>query len=58
MLLGNRSLFTRPDGLAATWKTIEPLLADRPEPASYQPGSWGPATARELAKPGRWLLGQ
>ena len=31
----------------------------RPPPiASYPPGSWGPAQARELIAPGRWLLGQ
>jgi glucose-6-phosphate 1-dehydrogenase len=58
VLLGDRSLFTRPDGLAATWKTIAPLLENRGKPARYEPGSWGPAKARELARPGRWLLGQ
>ncbi|TDO40982.1 glucose-6-phosphate dehydrogenase [Paractinoplanes brasiliensis] len=58
VLLGDRALFTRPDGLSATWKTIEPLLSDRPKPSSYAPGSWGPAAARRLAAPHRWLLGQ
>ncbi len=58
VLRGDRSLFTRPDGLAVTWKTIGPLLENRPKPARYEPGSWGPAKARELVKPHRWLLGQ
>ncbi len=58
VLLGDRSLFTRPDGLAAVWKVAEPLLSNRPRLATYQPGSWGPTRARALAKPGRWLLGQ
>jgi len=57
-LTGDRSLFTRPDGLAAVWKSVGPLLADRPPVVSYAPGSWGPAKARELIAPGRWLLGQ
>jgi len=57
-LTGDRSLFTRPDGLAAVWKSVGPLLADRPRVAPYAPGSWGPAKARELIAPGRWLLGQ
>jgi glucose-6-phosphate 1-dehydrogenase len=57
-LTGDRSLFTRPDGLAAAWKSVGPLLADRPRVAPYAPGSWGPAQARELIAPGRWLLGQ
>jgi glucose-6-phosphate 1-dehydrogenase len=58
VLLGDRSLFTRPDGLAAAWKTVTPLLTDPPQVVSYAPGSWGPAAARKLIAPGRWLLGQ
>ena len=58
VLLGDRSLFTRPDGLAAVWKVAEPLLSSPPPVASYAAGSWGPVTARELVAPGRWLLGQ
>jgi glucose-6-phosphate 1-dehydrogenase len=57
-LLGDRSLFTRPDGLAAAWKAVTPLLSDPPRVASYAPGSWGPTGARKLIAPGRWLLGQ
>jgi glucose-6-phosphate 1-dehydrogenase len=58
VLLGDRSLFTRPDGLAAVWDTAEPLLSRPPSVNSYPPGSWGPAQARDLITPGRWLLGQ
>ena len=58
VLTGDRSLFTRPDGLAAAWKTVGPLLSGPPQVASYAPGSWGPAGARKLIAPGRWLLGQ
>jgi glucose-6-phosphate 1-dehydrogenase len=58
VLLGDRSLFTRPDGLAAVWDVAEPLLSRPPEVNFYAPGSWGPAQARELVAPGRWLLGQ
>jgi glucose-6-phosphate 1-dehydrogenase len=58
VLLGDRSLFTRPDGLAAVWDVAEPLLSRPPTVHSYPPGSWGPAQARELIAPGRWLLGQ
>jgi len=57
-LVGDRSLFTRPDGLASAWKAVTPLLTDPPRVASYAPGSWGPAGARKLIAPGRWLLGQ
>jgi glucose-6-phosphate 1-dehydrogenase len=57
-LTGDRSLFTRPDGLASAWKTVTPLLTDPPRVASYAPGSWGPPAARKLIAPARWLLGQ
>ena len=58
VLLGDRSLFTRPDGLAAVWEVAGPLLANPPKIMSYPQGSWGPAEARELIAPGHWLLGQ
>ena len=58
VLLGDRSLFTRPDGLASAWKAITPVLDNPPRLATYAPGSWGPTRARSLAAPGRWLLGQ
>ena len=57
-LIGDRSLFTRPDGLAAAWKAVSPLLSDPPRVASYPQGSWGPPKAGKLIAPGRWLLGQ
>ena len=58
VLIGDRSLFTRPDGLAAVWQVAEPLLTSPPPVRGYAPGSWGPAEARELIAPGQWLLGQ
>jgi glucose-6-phosphate 1-dehydrogenase len=58
VLTGDRSLFTRPDGLAAVWKMAGPLLDNPPGTAPYPAGSWGPAAARKLIAPGRWLLGQ
>jgi glucose-6-phosphate 1-dehydrogenase len=58
VLLGDRSLFTRPDGLASVWKVAQPLLAAPPTPLPYRPGSWGPAAGAELAAPDGWLYGQ
>jgi glucose-6-phosphate 1-dehydrogenase len=58
VLLGDRSLFTRPDGLAAVWDVAEPLLSRPPRINPYPTGSWGPAQARDLVAPGHWLLGQ
>jgi glucose-6-phosphate 1-dehydrogenase len=58
VLIGDRSLFTRPDGLAAVWKVAQPLLSKPPQVNSYATGSWGPAQAADLIAPGRWLVGQ
>ncbi|UQU62242.1 glucose-6-phosphate dehydrogenase (NADP(+)) [Couchioplanes caeruleus] len=57
VLLGDRSLFTRPDGLSAAWKVVRPVLQDPPRLHRYAQGSWGPAAARKLAAPHGWLLG-
>jgi glucose-6-phosphate 1-dehydrogenase len=57
VLVGDRALFTRPDGLSAAWKAVRPLLDTPPRPITYPQGSWGPAKARQLATPG-WLVGQ
>jgi glucose-6-phosphate 1-dehydrogenase len=53
---GDRSLFTRPDGLGAAWATIAPILDAPPDVQPYARGSWGPDAATELAAPDGWLL--
>ena len=58
VVLGDRSLFTRPDGLAHVWKIATPVLDHRPAVQPYEQGSWGPPAAAELIAPDRWLLGQ
>ncbi|WP_205752325.1 glucose-6-phosphate dehydrogenase [Cryptosporangium phraense] len=58
VLVGDRSLFTRPDGLSASWKAVQPLLDAPPAPARYAQGSWGPSAAAKLVAPGRWVVGQ
>ena len=54
---GDRSLFTRPDGLASAWAAISPILDAPPAVRPYARGSWGPDGAQGLAKPDGWLLG-
>lgn len=58
VLIGDRSLFTRPDGLRHVWEVAGPLLEDKPEPVIYRRGSWGPAQAQALAGKNGWALGQ
>jgi glucose-6-phosphate 1-dehydrogenase len=57
VLLGDRSLFTRPDGLEAVWKVAGGLLEDKPDPIAYPKGSWGPTESAALAAPDGWRLG-
>jgi glucose-6-phosphate 1-dehydrogenase len=57
VMAGDRSLFTRPDGLAAVWKVAAPVLDARPRVKPYAPGSWGPAAAVKLAEPDGWIHG-
>ncbi|HEV7656115.1 MAG TPA: glucose-6-phosphate dehydrogenase (NADP(+)) [Mycobacteriales bacterium] len=57
VVTGDRSLFTRPDGLAHAWDAITPILEHRPEVQPYARGSWGPEAADALAEPDGWLLG-
>jgi glucose-6-phosphate 1-dehydrogenase len=57
VMLGDRSLFTRPDGLAHVWDVAGALLENKPQPIAYARGSWGPEEADRLAEPTGWILG-
>ena len=58
VLVGDRSLFTTSEGLAQTWRALQPVLDHRPRVHPYAPGSWGPAAANALTGEHGWLLGQ
>jgi glucose-6-phosphate 1-dehydrogenase len=55
-LLGDRTLFTRADGIERLWEIASPVLAAPPPVREYEPGSWGPPGTDELIAPGRWRL--
>jgi glucose-6-phosphate 1-dehydrogenase len=55
---GDRSLFTRPDGLEHVWTVADGILRNKPEPIPYARGSWGPSEAAALAQPEAWVLGE
>ena len=57
VVIGDRSLFTRSDGLASAWAAVERVMSDPPTIEPYEVGSWGPASAGALAEPDGWLLG-
>jgi glucose-6-phosphate 1-dehydrogenase len=63
-LEGDPSLFTRSDGIEASWKLIDPIIhgwegRKKPPLTVYPVGSWGPGEADQLlARDGRrWRLG-
>lgn len=63
-LQGDASLFTRSDGIEASWQVIDPILEDwasqdTPKLVTYPRGDWGPAEADDLlARDGHiWRLG-
>ncbi len=55
-LLGDRTLFTRADGIGWTWDLVAPILADPPTVHTYDDGSWGPQEGLELISPRSWHL--
>ncbi len=58
VMTGDRSLFTRPDGLEHVWTVADGILRNKPEPVPYARGSWGPPEAAVLARPQVWVLGE
>jgi glucose-6-phosphate 1-dehydrogenase len=46
---GDQLLFVRQDAVEAAWAIVEPILGDCCPVQNYEPGTWGPGDARELA---------
>ena len=55
-MLGNRSLFTRSDGIERLWQVAAPMLDDPPPIERYSAGSWGPESVHTLVAPNEWCL--
>ena len=51
---GDQTLFARTDAVEASWRVVEPVLADRPPLQWYAAGTWGPEAADRLIGDGRW----
>jgi glucose-6-phosphate 1-dehydrogenase len=54
-LMGDRTLFTRADGIERLWEVCSPVLDNPPRVHPYFPGSWGPPAADDLVPRG-WHL--
>jgi glucose-6-phosphate 1-dehydrogenase len=46
---GDQELFVRQDAVEAAWAIVDPILGDCCPTEMYEPGTWGPPDARELA---------
>jgi glucose-6-phosphate 1-dehydrogenase len=46
---GDGALFVREDATEAAWAIVEPILGNVTPVYEYEPGSWGPAAAEQLA---------
>jgi glucose-6-phosphate 1-dehydrogenase len=55
-MIGDRTLFTRADGIERLWEVSTPLLDSPPPVLPYVPGSWGPDAVHDLIAPRRWHL--
>jgi glucose-6-phosphate 1-dehydrogenase len=53
---GDTSLFGRQDAIEEQWRIVDPVLDLPTQPSPYDPGTWGPAEADQLAAevPGGW----
>ena len=55
-LMGDRTLFTRADGIERLWEVCAPVLENPGPTYPYARGSWGPERMHGLISPGRWRL--
>jgi glucose-6-phosphate 1-dehydrogenase len=57
VLIGDRTLFTRADGIERLWEVVAPVLDHPPPLQTYPAGCWGPHQAiADLIAPRRWHL--
>ena len=57
VLIGDRTLFTRADGIERLWEVVSPVLESPPPLRTYPVGSWGPEPAvSDLIAPRSWHL--
>jgi len=55
-LIGDKTLFTRADGIERLWQVVGRVLESPPPAVPYEQGSWGPNAAIDLIAPRRWHL--
>jgi glucose-6-phosphate 1-dehydrogenase len=51
---GDATLFAREDSVEHAWRVVDPILGNRAPLYEYEPGTWGPPEAGQLAPEGGW----
>jgi glucose-6-phosphate 1-dehydrogenase len=54
-MTGDRTLFAREDYVEEAWRIVDPVLEVGTPVHGYEPGTWGPKEADQVAPPGGWL---
>jgi len=55
-MIGDKTLFTRADGIERLWEVASPVIESPPPVQLYPQESWGPKAVHELITPRRWHL--
>lgn len=53
-MAGDQTLFAREDYIEEAWRIVDPVLKEGTPLHEYDPKSWGPAEAEQIAPPGGW----
>jgi glucose-6-phosphate 1-dehydrogenase len=53
-MAGDATLFAREDYVEEAWRIVDPVLKSDTNVYEYEPKSWGPREAEQLAPPGGW----
>jgi glucose-6-phosphate 1-dehydrogenase len=53
-LVGDSTLFAREDYVEEAWRIVDPVIKAATPVHEYEPGSWGPKEANDVAPAGGW----
>jgi glucose-6-phosphate 1-dehydrogenase len=53
-MVGDTSIFARQDYVEQAWRIVDPILKQTTPAYDYEPGTWGPKEAAQIAPPGGW----
>jgi glucose-6-phosphate 1-dehydrogenase len=53
-MAGDASIFARQDYVEQAWRIVDPILKQTTPAYEYEPGTWGPKEAAQIAPPGGW----